>query len=73
MTIDEAVAKVTAEVDAIFAKSIENLEGSLVDRGFNDDEIASILEIAGRTRVSERARMLTELKAWLQRDGETLQ
>ena len=73
MTTNEALAKVTAEVDAIFAKSLEDLEGSLTDRGFNDDEIVTVLEIAERTRVQERARVLAELRAWLQRDGETLQ
>ena len=73
MTTDETLAKVTAEVDAIFAQSLEDLEGSLTDRGFNDDEIVTVLEIAERTRIQERARVLAELRAWLLRDGETLQ
>ena len=46
---------------------------ALVRHGATDEELARELELAERTRVQERARVLAELKAWLARDGETLQ
>ena len=73
MTIEEALAKVTAEIDEIFANSFDNFADALVRHGATAAELAAQLEIAERTRVQERARVLAELKAWLLRDGETLQ
>ena len=68
-TIDEAAAM----IDEILAQNISDLEALLIQKGATDDELAAELEIAERTRVQERARLLAELRAWLQRDGETLQ
>ena len=68
-TIDEAAAM----IDEILAQNISDLEALLIQKGATDDELAAELEIAERTRVQERARVLAELRAWLARDGETLQ
>ena len=68
-TIDEAAAM----IDEILAQNISDLEALLIRKGATDEELAAELEIAEHTRVQERARVLAELRAWLQRDGETLQ
>ena len=59
-TIDEAAAM----IDEIFAQNISDLEALLIQKGATDRELAAEMEIAERTRASERARVLTELRAW---------
>ena len=73
MTINEVLAKAAAELDEILANSIDNTRDILVRHGATADELARELEYAARERIASRARILAELKAWLLRDGETLQ
>ena len=72
-TICATLAKAAAELDEFLASSIDNTRDILVRHGATDEELTRELEFAERTRVQERARVLAELRAWLQRDGETLQ
>ena len=72
-TICATLAKAAAELDEILASSIDNTMDILVRHGATDAELAREFELAERTRVQERARVLAELRAWLARDGETLQ
>ena len=57
----------------MLAESISDLEALLIQKGATDEELARELELAECTRIQERARVLAELRAWLARDGETLQ
>ena len=52
---------------------IAGFEAALVRHGATDEEFAAEMEFAERTRGRERARVLAEVRAILQRGGETLQ
>ena len=73
MTIDEALAKAAAQIDEIFARSTDNLEGLLIEHGATDEELAAEMARQERLRAQERVRMLAELRVWLQRGGQPLQ
>ena len=58
MALDEALAKAGVQLDEVFASSVENYEGLLIEKGATDEELAREMAIAERTRVEERARVL---------------
>ena len=73
MTLDEALADAAAQIDAILAKGLDDLEGLLIEHGATDAELAAEMAIAERTRAAELARLLGIMRGMMLRDGKALQ
>ena len=73
MTIDEAMAKATAAIDEAIAAAMDDGIALLVDKHATDEELESFCEWYGQLLEQDRATKLTELRAWLEREGSTLQ
>ncbi len=73
MTLEEAIAKARRSIVAVIERRLELDEIFVRDYGATDEEAEAFVAHQRREYETFLEAELTELRAWLQRDGETLQ
>ena len=73
MTLDEAMAKVSAALDEIYADALDNATDIIKRHNPTREEFESFMQWQTETLAADRATKLADVRAWLERDGETLQ
>ena len=73
ITAEQAIAKVTAEVDAKIAERAIEFEGVLRAHGATETEMEANREWHAGEVAAWREKMLADLREWLARGGEPLQ
>lgn len=73
MTLDEAMAKVSAALDEIYADALTNATDIVKRHNPTREEFESFMQWQTETLEADRATKLADVRAWLERNGETLQ
>ena len=73
MTIDQAMVKVNAALDEIYADALANAADVLKRHNPTREEFESFMQWQTETLAADRAIKLVDVRAWLERNGETLQ
>jgi hypothetical protein len=69
MTIEQALVKARAGVEAYFAEMLDDYEALLRKHGATDAELDAELTWYAKELATEKERMLLKLKGLLERDG----
>ena len=71
-SLDEIMAKVSAELDVHIERGMLAAEDVVRKHGGTDDEVASLLAYQVEEFAMWKAQQLERVKAWIMRDGEGL-
>ena len=73
MTIDEAMAKVSAALDEIYADALDNAADMIKRHNPTSEEFEDFMRWQTETLAADRAKKLLEVRGWLSRGGQPLQ
>ena len=71
--VEETIGKFRAEADQAFKASLPQLAQTLIAHGADDEEFSAAMDLARQMFDAAIETQLERLRAWLQRDGATLQ
>jgi hypothetical protein len=71
MTLDEAMAKATAALDAAYSDALASASDLADKLGATPEEYEAYMKWQTETFAADRAEKLADLRAWLSRGGKT--
>jgi hypothetical protein len=73
MTMNEALAKARAAVDEVLESKLRDYAEWLTEHGATEQELTAEMTRQQHELYAERDAGMVKLRAWLEREGETLQ
>ena len=73
MTVDQAMLKVSAALDEIYADALVNAADVIKRHNPTPEEFEDFMRWQTEMLAADRAIKLADMRGWLEREGETLQ